>query len=115
MSVPAVIFEMMEKRQGQVVTWWSAARREFAAMRALIPMMVCELGLPAAPMVFATDSEGANNHDHGGFGVVATNISGEQAEALLAAGTRPGHTVSRLNGTVAHLERSDRELRRRIP
>eukprot|EP00959_Pyramimonas_sp_CCMP1952_P102270 2139459-Pyramimonas_sp.AAC.1 len=39
MSLPAGTFEMLEKRPGKVVKWWAAARREFAAMRNLIPMM----------------------------------------------------------------------------
>eukprot|EP00959_Pyramimonas_sp_CCMP1952_P358226 7500866-Pyramimonas_sp.AAC.1 len=78
-------------------------------------MMTCVLDPPAAPLLFASDAEGANRTDHGGYGIVGAPITIEESEEVIAAGTKPGHAMSRLGGAVLHLNRADRELRGRIP
>eukprot|EP00959_Pyramimonas_sp_CCMP1952_P218131 4562342-Pyramimonas_sp.AAC.1 len=78
-------------------------------------MMTCALDLPAASFLIASGAEGANRTDHGGCGIVGAPITIEESEEVIAAGTRPGQTVSRLDGALLHLNRADREQRGRIP
>ena len=115
LSIPHAVFKFMDQYEGRVVPWWPSARREVRVMQWLVPAMRADLGAPAARMVFSTDAEGDNFYDHGGFGVVAKLVEADLAEELILAGTRPGHTVARLDGRVSHLNRQDREIAGRIP
>ena len=65
--------------------------------------------------MFSSDAEGANAVDCGGFGIVAKTVDQDLAEELILAGTRPGHTVARLDDRVSHLNRQDREIGCPIP
>ena len=83
-------------------------------MQWLVRSMRAELGAPASPLVFSSDAEGVNNDDFGGYGVVGKHVDYDLAEDVILAGTRPGHTVARLDGRVSHLNRRDREIGCRI-
>eukprot|EP00959_Pyramimonas_sp_CCMP1952_P052206 1091222-Pyramimonas_sp.AAC.1 len=85
MAIPAAVFDLLEKRQGQVAQWWASARREVRVMRDMVPMMSCVLDLPAAPVLFASDAEGANRVDHGGCGIVVTAITQSESEQVIGA------------------------------
>ena len=115
LSVPHALFKFMDKHEGQVTTWWPSVRREVKVMMQLVPTMSCDLSKPSAPLVFSSDAEGVNAEDFGGYGIVGAKASPEETEEVIAAGTRPGHTVARLDGTVGHLNRSDKEIANRIP
>ena len=58
----------------------SSVCREVVLMRDLVPVLRHRMNKPAAPLLFATDAEGANNDDYGGFGVVAAPVSAALAE-----------------------------------
>ena len=49
-------------------------------------------GAPFDPLLFATDAEGANATDDGGFGVVGIPVNQEVAHAIFEHGVRPGKT-----------------------
>ena len=115
LALPHAVFGFMNKCEGMVVRWWPSARREVRVMQQLIPAMCCDLSKPSAPLVFSSDAEGVNDLDCGGFGIVGTKVDPGLADAVIAAGTRPGHTVSRLDGRVGHLNRADKEIAGRIP
>jgi len=83
-------------------------------MARLIPAMEADVGRPVAPWLYAADAEGPNDQDHGGYGVVASYVGQELATQCLVAGCRPGRTVAKLDGSIAHLRRQDRELRATI-
>ena len=47
-------------------------RREVRAMAAILPLVYADLGAPLAPVIFATDAQGAENEaqgDVGGWGI----------------------------------------------
>ena len=63
-------------------------------------MMYVEMGLPVSPVLFGTDVRGGESHGgYGGHGIVAADAGLETASSLLAKGMRPGHAVSRLDGS----------------
>jgi hypothetical protein len=115
LSIPHALFKFMERHEGRVTSWWPSVRREVKVMLQMVPTMCCDLSKPSAPLVFSSDAEGVNAEDFGGYGIVGVKASPEEAEEVIAAGTRPGHTVARLDGTVGHLNRADKEIANRIP
>ena len=84
-------------------------------MRRLIPVMFHDCARPALPFIFATDAEGANLWDAGGFGIVALKVPMDWVERTIEVGTKPGFTVSKLNGDFADLECPGKELAARFP
>ena len=84
-------------------------------MRQVIPFMTAEIGLPACPLMFATDKEGSNTQDAGCFGIVGAKSEPSTVMRVLTKGTRPGYTVARLDGRIDHLKNMKKELQCRIP
>jgi len=69
---------------GARARWWQSARREASAMAEAIPMMFVHLGAPVAPVLFATDARGADDHgDCGAFGAVATDVGPDVVRGYL--------------------------------
>ena len=81
-------------------------------MARLVPAMEADVGRPVSPWILAADAEGANDMDFGGFGVVATRVDERLAWPSLAAGCRPGRTIAKLDGSVAHLRASTKSFGR---
>ena len=81
-------------------------------MKQAIPFLVAYLGRQMAPCVFATDAEGVNQQDLGGYGVVGAQVPLDVAEAALLAGPAGGRTITKLNGDITKLRDGHRELRR---
>ena len=77
--------------------------------------MRADLGAPLARTVCATDAMGANDCDHGGFGIVASLASQETVEACFEDGLEPGFTVCKLDGTQGGMKRPDRALQANVP
>ena len=84
-------------------------------MARLVPLMRMPLHHRMAPWIYATDAEGDNNFDNGGYGIVACECAEELAERTWLTGARPGHTVCRLDGRISHLTSGEKELESRIP
>ena len=84
-------------------------------MASLSAFMSARLWVPFNPMVLATDAMGANEVDHGGWGIAATLASKEDLEQLFDVAGSPGYTVIRPDGDVSRLRDPNKELRRAIP
>ena len=108
------IFTFFVKGEGRVFRWWPSVRREVILMRDLVPVLRHRMNKPAAPLLFATDAEGVNNEDYGGYGMVAAPIQESLAEAVLLAGSKAGRTITALNGDVSKLKSGAKELARRV-
>jgi hypothetical protein len=115
LSVPQALFRFIERHTGQCVVWWPSARRELMVIIRLLPLVYCDLSVPLCPVVFATDAMGANDADHGGWGLVSTRPSTDVLHRLFSAGCRPGMTVCRLDGDVSKMKNPDRAWASKIP
>ena len=98
LSIPHSLFHFMEENEGATVDWWFSARDEVRAMARLTALMVCDLGSPILPILFGTDAMGANDIDHGGYGIVATRLEQHEKRILLKLGELPGRSIARLDG-----------------
>ena len=83
-------------------------------MRNLLPLASACLNRPAAPFVFASDAEGANNHDLGGYGIVGASAPDHLCEEVLLTGHIKGRTVAKLNGDVSKHYSGEKELARTV-
>ena len=115
LCVPHGIFSFCERFEGRVVPWWPSVRDEVAVMAALVPAMHADLGAPMAPVCFASDAQGANDVDSGGWGIAAADVSEELSLEMLRNGFKPGYNVVKLNGEFGGLKRPDLHIRRAIP
>jgi hypothetical protein len=117
LAIPSVVFRFLDRHPKQKVIWWPKARCEVACIAKLLPLMLCELHLPAAPLLFATDAMGSEegSADCGGFGVVACQPSAEMVRKTVELGAHPGWTVARLDGDVSKLKDPKRELSKSQP
>ena len=84
-------------------------------MAELIPYMFADLGAPLAPVLFATDAQGGEGADAGGFGIVASNVGVDSVQQVLAVGMRPGFSVTKLSGEYTGRRRPEEPWRRRAP
>ena len=57
--------------------------------------LYADLGAPLLPLVFASDAEGAQDFDAGGYGIVVAAANSETVEKLWEAGTKPGLAVAK--------------------
>ena len=115
LSVPHAVCRFMERYDGQTAVPWAAVRRELTAMGHLTLLMVRDMGAPLSPTLFATDAQGSNEHDYGGYGIVGAVVPPRTAALAFELGSAPGYTVARLDGSIDGLLRPGRELRRRTP
>jgi len=115
LSVPASIFKFIDVHWPRRVPWWPSAKEEFRHMAALSVFMSHKLYRPTTSIIFASDAEGSNNEDFGGFGVVGAKISEDQMRQVFEAGTRPGMTVAKMDGSLTHKFGSAKEILARIP
>ena len=69
---------------------------------------------PVSTLLFASDAEGPNEHDHGGYGVVITEASQYLVDRMYEVGHRSGRTITRLDGSVARLLDGEKELKTTI-
>ena len=73
-------------------------------------VMYADVGAPLCPLLVASDAMGANDLDHGGWGIAAAIPPEGALERLFQKGVRPGHTVCNLDGDMARLRHPDRRL-----
>ncbi len=98
LSIPHGVFRFLEKYEDQTVCWWPVARDEVRAMAHVIPLMVCHVGSPVLSWLFSTDAMGANDYDHGGYGIAVTEIDELEVDSLLQQGEVLGRSIARLDG-----------------
>ena len=84
-------------------------------MADVVLVMYADLGAPLPTVVFASDAMGANEDDHGGFGIVAAQCERTDVNRCFEEGLDPGFAVCRLDGSTAGLKRPERQIARTIP
>ena len=115
LAVPCKIFQFVRVHEAVVTRWWESVRKEVIIMAHLLPYAFHSAGRPLPKYVFATDAEGSNSHDRGGYGIVGTKVCYEDALRIYESGTVPKKTVTRLDGAIDNLKDPERELNARIP
>ena len=115
LSIPHAVFRYLDVATSRRAFLWASVRRELRAMSAAIPFMEASLGRPISRVLLASDAQGPGEGDHGGFGVVATTLSQDEAESCFRSGTTPRHTVCTLDGNIRALRFPDRALARQVP
>lgn len=66
-------------------------------MASVVPLMVCHVGSPILDLLFSTDAMGANETDHGGYGIAVTKVTDDEID-LLRQGEAVGKSIARLDG-----------------
>ena len=84
-------------------------------MADVLPLIFFNAGAPIGDTLFATDAMGANEHDHGGFGIVGSTPAAHLLCEAWECGQRPGHTVTRLDGDTSRLLDPEKALRGQVP
>ena len=115
LAIPQALFKFVEKNAGKTVYWWASARRELMVLTRLLPLVYAELSAPLCPVLFATDAMGVNEHDNGGWGLMALRPAPALLRRLFCAGARPGMTVCRLDGDIRGTKDPERALRAGTP
>ena len=115
LSIPSTVFKFIDNFFSHRVPWWASARKEIKLMAYTVASLVHHLALPSPSLIFATDAEGANHLDCGGWGIVATHADRPLLEKCFAAGNQTGCTIARLDGSFKHLKDPLKEMAARIP
>ena len=90
-------------------------------MADVVPLLFADVGAKLCTVLMATDAMGANagfggsSVDHGGFGIVAADISPATAEDCYRLGTRPAHTVLSLDGQFNGSKFPHKSIARNVP
>ena len=113
LSIPESIFSFILKNEGRRLPLWPSVRRELQQMLRVVPAMYAKLNRPACPLLFATDAEGANDTDCGGWGMTVAWAGKDLVESCIRQGLRPARTICRLDGTTTQLLNQNKELKAR--
>ena len=84
-------------------------------MQRAVMGLYADLGAPLLPLVFASDAEGAQDSDAGGYGIVVAAANSEIVEKLWDAGTKPGVAVAKPGQLQKVLERGPETLQPHLP
>ena len=118
LAVTGHIYKFIESCDSGIHRWWKSARLEFLTMANLIVFMTVNFALPASNVVFATDAQGANDadaEDHGGYGIVAANLSDSQKRVLWRSSFTPGYSICKLDGSLGRKFQDKQNLSPTIP
>lgn len=115
LSVPSNLFSFLTKHFPKTVNWWPSARKEVVEMAALIGGLKLHTYRDLSNMVIATDAEGHNEEDCGGFGMVVTMASPTLVQQAAMGAGMSGFTVTKLDGSCPVLKNPEKELRCRVP
>jgi hypothetical protein len=115
LCIPHCLFKFMDTFEGQRTAWWGEARDELKAMAYVTPLLYFDMAGKFAPAFYATDAMGANNVDHGGYGIVSRQANMELIRACLEVGESPGMSVSRLDGDLSGLKFPAKTIKSTIP
>jgi hypothetical protein len=109
------VFSFVERATAEFMPFPRVVRAELRAMAASVPVLYADLGAPLSSVVGATDAQGAGEGDHGGYGVVARQLTPDAVASLFRQGAGLGYTVSRLNGDPSGLRDPDKVRRATKP
>jgi len=115
LCIPQTIFSFLDRFENQEVEWWSCVRLEVVALARVVPWMFADIGAPLCPLLFATDAQGTNDIDAGGYGIVARPAPLQLVRAVFERGSQVGLTVARLNGDQSGLRRPDKSAAPTVP
>ena len=115
LSIPHAIFRMLESDGPRARAMWPSVSSELSAMARAVPFLRTDLGRPVSHTILASDAEGANGVDNGGFGIVATEVSAQMIQMILERGTTPQFAVATLDGEIRGLGDPERKHQRHIP
>ncbi|CAK0874830.1 unnamed protein product, partial [Prorocentrum cordatum] len=74
LSIPRAIYRFIDVAGHRRLRLWPAVSKELRWMMVLLPLAYADTKRPWATVVTASDSEGANAVDNGGFGIVNRNF-----------------------------------------
>ena len=118
LSIPHAVFKLIDKHPDTVVRLWDSARRELVAMAAAVAFQYADVGAPFAPVVFATDAQGADDSsatDFGGYGIVVRDADASLLRDCFTKGVRPGRTVAKLEKAFVGSRFPERAIERNVP
>ena len=87
-------------------------------MASLICFMFCDLSLPAADTIFASDAQGAgelSTEDAGGFGIVAASVPKDLVLDCWRSSFMSGRTIAKLDGSLGTKFKSKVDLKPTVP
>ena len=115
MTIPYVIYHMIEKCEGEVVRMWPSVRRELQSMSSGVVFMQCQVSRTFSDVVWVSDAQGAGEGDLGGYGVVCTKVSDDELRALRESSETLGRSVARLDGTLSGVKNPYKPLVPTVP
>ena len=95
LSIPFRVFHFLDADGPRAIPPSSAVRAELRAMAAAVALMRADLSSPVATTIVASDAEGGNSMDKGGYGVVAARVHESVARQIFEEGIRPRLTIGR--------------------
>ena len=104
-SVPFVLYNFIDRFQGQVVPLWPSVRCELIQMAWAVRFMELKVDLPFSDKLLATDAMGGNDLDHGGYGVCITPISSQELDCLRVSAEQMGFALNLSEGGFSNPER----------
>ncbi len=105
----------MDEHENEVMRWWKTARQEVCCMASAVPALFADLGSPLAPVLFATDAQGASDADAGGCGIVGRDVDESLGRQVFEVCRKPGYSVTPLSGEFTGLRRPQEVIARRVP
>ena len=84
-------------------------------MARVIPWIFADIGAPLCPLLFATDAQGVNDVDAGGYGITMRAAPPALVRAVFERGSQVGMTVARLSGDQSGLRRPDKSTAPTVP
>ena len=115
LSIAHAVFRFLERYEFGEHRLWATVQRELRFMSWSLPLCFHDLCHKSPGVIFATDAQGANSVDAGGYGAVARRTTAAQFDSAYEMACCPGLTVVKLDGTIpgGHLE--GQQAARRVP
>ena len=104
-SVPFVLYNFIDRFQGQIVRLWPSVRCELIQMAWAVRFMEMKVDLPFSDELLATDAMGGNDFDHGGFGVCTTPLSSQELDCLRVSAEQTGFALNLSDEGLSNPER----------
>lgn len=104
-SVPFVLYNFIDRFQGQVVRLWPSVRCELIQMAWAVRFMELKVDLPFSDELLATDAMGGNDFDHGGFGVCTAPLSSQELDCLRVSAEQTGFALNLSDEGLSNPER----------
>ena len=82
LSVPAALYRFMETAGPRTLHQWGCAKCELTWMAAILPLITVSTQKTWAPVLYASDSSGAECSGLGGYGVVQRPLEAQAVAQL---------------------------------